>query len=139
MDMKPDKARWLAKGKLRKLPPYKQFKSHPKHTTPSKSTYTYFNTYFAPKTLWFTHLCLFPEFFLPRRQRPGSCFQPLVAGGLVARIRCSHSYSPGLIPDQGTKIPLQAAVHRDYSRSLAEGELCFCWFSLWFYICPKQF
>ena len=76
MDAEPDKARWLARGNLEELPPYKWFKLPQKRATPSELAHVSFRMYFAPnkRSTCFTNFHLFAEIFLQRRQEPGPCF-----------------------------------------------------------------
>jgi len=52
---------------------------------------------------------------------PGSCHWPLVPGGLVARIQCSHCHSLTSVFGWGTEIPLQAPAGLGHPRPLQIG------------------
>ena len=58
----------------------------------------------------FTSFCLFVEIYFYKVDGPGPCRWPLVPGGLVAGIQCSHCRGLTSVSGQGTKILLQAAA-----------------------------
>ena len=83
-----------------------------------------------PVSLFSTSLL---KFFSQRRQEPGSCFQPLVPGGLMVRIQ--HSHFLGSVSRQGTEIKLFSTTISSRIKSLWSHEgvefvLCICFICL---------
>lgn len=87
-------------------------------------TLVYFCVYFASHKHSVSQIfCLCADFFLQRRQEPGSHLQPLAPGCLLSRIWCSHRSSLGSVPGQGAKTPLQATAHCGHRRSASRAPL----------------
>ena len=77
--------------------------------------------YFSNKQfISFSFFRLFAKIPLQRRQEPVPCFWPVVPGGLVVTIWCFHCHSLGLIPVQGTEIPLQASTLHGHPHIISE-------------------
>ena len=72
--------------------------------------------FFLVSTLLVSLLSVFVGILFCKADGPGLCHQPLVPGGLVARIQCSHCHCPTSIYGRKPKPyfkPLQAEATRD--------------------------
>jgi len=130
-------ARWLARGKQRPRKLFLHQQSNPPPTAcnflqvlPMCLAARTFLINTLPVSLFSTSLL---KFFSQRRHEPGSCFQPLVPGGL--RVRIQHSHFLGSIPRQGTEIKLLSTMISSRIKSLWSSEgvefvLCICFICL---------